>query len=178
MGGSIAEGFPPVARCSGHRDPPSHPSTPVPLVPFRPFLLILSISGLLLGGCTVEEDPCGQFTGAEANLDSIHEVVFANSCAFSSCHGGGAPQADLDLSTPDAAYASLIDMPSLTGSSGKILVSPGQPDSSYLLDKLKGIGIESNESFPDATPMPPSQGGLCEPSITAISDWIAQGAPR
>lgn len=125
-------------------------------------------------GC--DADACGSFGVAEPNLADIHERVFSKSCAFSSCHAGAAPQAGLDLSTVEKAFDSLVGVSAATASSDWVRVVPGDPGRSHLMVKLNGQGIETNPEYPDAEPMPPPAGGICEPNVQAVSDWITAGA--
>lgn len=77
-----------------------------------------------------------------------------------SCHNASLAQGGLDLqSDPRAA---LVDVPS---SAGDIYVVPGDPDASYLIERLES----------DTAPMPPT-GGLPAESIDIIRQWIADGA--
>ncbi|MCK6527699.1 hypothetical protein L6R50_09085 [Myxococcota bacterium] len=131
---------------------------------------------LASAGCDSDAEACGSFGVAQPDLTDIQERVFDNSCAFSSCHSGAAPQAGLDLSTVEAAFASLVGAAAETTTSDWVRVAPGDPGRSYLMVKLKGQGIEANPEYPDTEPMPPPAGGICERNIQAISDWIATGA--
>jgi hypothetical protein len=56
--------------------------------------------------------------------------------------------------------------------SGKKLVDPGRPSTSYLVNKLLGQGMCSG------TAMPKAYMRLPQADIDAISAWICAGAPR
>ncbi len=102
-------------------------------------------------------------------LPQIQAVVFTPSCATSTCHAGGAPDAGLNLEDGQS-YMNLVNITS-TQDGNFLLVNPGDPDNSYLVQKVEG-----NASF--GNPMPPPAGGLPAAQIQAIRDWIAAGAPE
>jgi hypothetical protein len=85
-------------------------------------------------------------------------------CA-SACHSGANPPGGLDLSA-NASYMMLVGMP---GSADPNVerVAPGQPDSSYLVQKLEGI---------NADPPHPSGSEVPQADIDSIRVWIADGA--
>src|SRR5262245_877031 len=75
--------------------------------------------------------------GCDQSFDStfaaIQTVIFErHGCTQNACHGS-ARQGGLDL-RPDAAYANLIETPSLGSSLERIV--PGSPDRSYFFHKL------------------------------------------
>jgi hypothetical protein len=98
----------------------------------------------------------------------VYSEVLAPSCAFSSCHGP-ASAGYLGWSDAATAHAALVDQASAAASE-RVLVVPGDPESSYLLDKLLGAeGISGD-------PMPPPVGGLDAAKIELVRAWIAAGA--
>jgi hypothetical protein len=102
--------------------------------------------------------------------DGIQASVFQASCAFSACHGSnGLPQAGLELSSASVSEANLIDVDSTQVD--KLRVAPGDPDASYLVDKLLGRNLA-----PGTLQQPPVGGPLCDPKIQAVEEWIAAGA--
>lgn len=106
-------------------------------------------------------------------LDSIQAVVFGPTCATAACHtGGGAmlPGA-MNLTSAQASFDDLVNMPSLQ-SPGAIRVIPGNPDSSYLVQKLEGTAaVGGRMPFGSPDPLDPAV-------IAAIRQWIADGAMR
>src|SRR5262249_32160597 len=95
---------------------------------------------------------------------------------------------------PANAHAELVNVVPTTASAaaaGKKLVDPGNPDNSFILDKLCGPDPGDPDPRPavcathnlvtgssaDGDPMPPPTGGPSEAKISAIHDWIAAGAP-
>ncbi|MEO1337830.1 MAG: hypothetical protein AAFV29_19460, partial [Myxococcota bacterium] len=84
------------------------------------------------------------------------------------CHFPDSPTGSgLDL-TPDNAYVSLVDMPS-TQVPSRVLVAPGNPDESYLLEKISCNRPQVGNRMPLGAPLALSQQAL-------IRDWIVQGA--
>jgi hypothetical protein len=101
-------------------------------------------------------------------FSTVYEEVLSPSCAFSSCHGGGA--GGLDLSTEDLAYDSLVDVESEVAA-GWIRVVPGSADDSYVVAKMEGADEISGDT------MPP--GSVLDLDITErVRDWIDRGAAR
>jgi len=122
----------------------------------------------------VEIDSCTE--ASELSFDNIYEIVFASSCAFSSCHGAENPRAELSLATADAAWAALVGVaPSNLAAleAGLLRVDPGTPDNSFLLRKLIEPGPGEGNRMPANSPTP-----LSDATLQAVREWIAFGAPR
>jgi hypothetical protein len=83
------------------------------------------------------------------------------------CHSPPAPSASLDL-TAGTGYGALVGVPS-EQCAQRLLVSPGNPGESYLLDKIVGQNLCSGTQMPKSAPLSASQ-------IQAVSDWICTGA--
>jgi hypothetical protein len=102
--------------------------------------------------------------------NGIQANIFEASCAASACHGSNwAPQADLELSSASVSEANLVGVHSTQVD--KLRVAPGDPDASYLLDKLLGRNLA-----PGTLQQPPVGEPLCDPKIQAVEEWIAAGA--
>lgn len=68
-----------------------------------------------------------------------------------------------------AGYDALVGVPS--GQCGdRMLVEPGEPGASYLLDKVRGVDLCAGTKMPKVGP------GLTAAQVTAISQWICAGA--
>ena len=102
-----------------------------------------------------------------ATYESIQDNVFTPICTV--CHaGGGAPQGlRLDASN---AYTLLVGMPS-TEEPSILRVKPGDPDDSYLVQKLEGHAAVGAQ-------MPFGEPPLPAETIAAIRQWITDGATR
>lgn len=114
----------------------------------------------------------------QPKLSVIQREVFSTSCAFSSCHGSAYSEARLDLRT-GKSYAGMVGKPS-EHEPTRVLVVPGDPDASYLIDKLYGTPVESakkHEGHSDVMP-PPEYGTLSDEWKAIIREWIARGAPN
>ncbi len=99
-------------------------------------------------------------------LAQIQAIIFTPTCATSTCHSGATPDAGLDL-TDGNSFANLVNVPS-TQNINFDLVEPGQPDNSYLIDKLEDTASAGNV-------MPPT-GMLPQADIDFVRQWISDGA--
>ena len=113
--------------------------------------------------------PGGGVIPLEPRLASISAVILVPRCASSACHGGTG-SVPIDLTTPQAALAGMVNAPS-TQTDELLVVAPFAPEQSYLMLRLRGLQA-------GADTMPPSWGGepLSDEEIAAISDWISNGA--
>ena len=115
--------------------------------------------------------PGGGQAPIEPTFSSISAVVFTPRCSSTACHAGTG-SAPLDL-TPEAAYAALVNGPSAqTGE--MLLVTPREPDRSYLLLKLLGTHAAAGLG----AVMPPDGERLPDGELAAIAAWILAGAPN
>jgi hypothetical protein len=122
--------------------------------------------GSLADACSAE-GACIQRSGIRS-FKSVQRV-FTTSCALPSCHSTFARQGGLVLETEDVSYKSLVDHAAAhVEATDRLRVKPGDPASSFLIQKLRGEG--------PGDPMPQSGGLLAEPIITMIEDWISRGA--
>ncbi len=106
-------------------------------------------------------------------LDDIQAAVFGPTCATAGCHtgGGAALPTAMNLTTAQASFDNLVNMPSLQAP-GAIRVIPNDPDNSYLVQKLEGTAVVG-ERMPFGSPDP-----LDPAVIASIRQWIADGAMR
>ena len=128
-------------------------------------LLIFSITALA-AGCE-HADPLDP-NRIDPTLSSIQANIFDLNCTFSGCHGGATPQLGQDL-TPGQTWANIVNVRSVENA---VLnrVTPGDPDNSYLVWKIEGRPEIVGERMPRGRdPLPPE-------AITAIRQWIADGA--
>ena len=126
------------------------------------------------GDSTEGGDYVAQFTiqapvAIQPTLDSIQAIVFGPSCATSGCHDAVSERALLNLSDADTSLAQLLNVMA-TQNNAKLRVVAGDPNASYLVEKLEGPGDVGGQ-------MPPS-GQLPQDQLTAIRDWITNGAQR
>jgi hypothetical protein len=117
----------------------------------------------LLAACEASEP-----TGLPPTLGELHERVLQPSCVFSTCHGSGpSPAGELSLARDDA-HASLVDVPSSVVSEA-ILVIPGDPDASYVLQKLTATMPAAGDSMPPDARLETER-------IELVRAWIEAGA--
>ena len=93
-------------------------------------------------------------------FDQVQSDIFDVSCASSSCHGGSRNP----TLTSGQSFANIVNVASTQGTD---YVEPGDPDQSYIMNKVLGTGVGGQ--------MPPS-GALSDAKIQLLRDWIAQGA--
>lgn len=108
-------------------------------------------------------------------LTSMRETLFRGSCTFSACHDGVAPTAGLDLASDDV-YQNLLDHEVVFADTDKPLVSPGDPDGSWLMDVLAKCD-PVDDSGNVLNHMPRNSPTLLPPELVAkVRDWILAGA--
>jgi hypothetical protein len=108
--------------------------------------------------------------GAGVSFAIDVQPLFTKSCLSSGCHGATAAKG-LDLST-NKAYQELVGVKAeeCAAGGGRQLVVAGNPDQSYLIDKLKGTNLCSGVRMPAKKP------ALADAEIQTIADWITAGA--
>jgi hypothetical protein len=119
-----------------------------------------------MDACTDE----GKCSGSAAVFRSL-QGVFTGSCALPSCHSSIARQGGLVLESEDVSYSSLVDQPSThpeAQAAGLLRVKSGDPENSFLIRKLRGLG--------PGLAMPDGGAPLPESIIAVFEDWIARGA--
>ena len=124
---------------------------------------------IVLAGCEraasleVEPDPNGN-----ATLSRIQTRIFDTNCALSGCHAGANPQQGMDLSAGQA-FSNIVNVPSREVPA-LMRVAPGDPENSYLLQKVRGdAGIVGAR-------MPLGRAPLSAEDIELIRKWIEGGA--
>lgn len=104
---------------------------------------------------------------AAITFAEIQTAVFTPSCAFSGCHGGPAPAQGMNLAAGQA-FANIVGVPSMEVPALD-RVEPGDPDSSYLVQKLEGTAAVGAR-------MPLGRPPIDSDLINDIRQWIADGA--
>ena len=106
-------------------------------------------------------------------LTDIQDNVFSVSCATAGCHSGPAGNVlptGMDLTSADASFNALVGVASLQ-QPAILRVAPGDPDNSYLVQKLEGTAATGAR-------MPAIGGPLDQTVIDDIRQWISDGAQR
>jgi hypothetical protein len=109
----------------------------------------------------------------EPTLASIQKNVFDRSCASSSCHGE-AQEGELDLRKGKSLDEMLNvdpDNPAALAA-GLKLITPGDPQKSFLYTKLLSVPEEMGQR------MPTGSRPLSTAKINAIKTWIEDGASK
>lgn len=107
----------------------------------------------------------GADTPLTADFQSIQDHVFTPICA--QCHAGASAPLGFRLDAGNA-YAMLVNTPSVEVSSLK-RVEAGDPDSSYIVQKIQGTAAVGGQMPLGQTPLP-------QATIDVIRQWIANGA--
>jgi hypothetical protein len=142
-------------------------------------MLVLGACGAGTGeGLDVNSQPLSSGSGSgsgsssatplEPTLASIQTNVFSVNCAVPGCHGGGTVQFGLRLD-PGFSAGNLINIHSPQDPS-LIRVVPGNPDGSFIIQKLEGTQTLGDQ-MPDFGPYLPQS------TIDVIRKWIQDGAP-
>jgi hypothetical protein len=109
--------------------------------------------------------------GAPSFSQAIAPMLVAKCATSTGCHAGpNSTGYGLDMSSATAAYAGLVNKPSV-GIQGATRVKPGNPAGSLMIQVLQG-------AVPPVQRMPLTGAPLTTAQIKLISDWIAAGAPN
>lgn len=100
-----------------------------------------------------------------ADEAALQAEIFAPNCASSGCHGAQAPAAGLDLVSP--GLASRVAHLDALGCAGHPLVVPGDPASSFLVDKI------ANDMPACGVRMPVGRPALSAEDTECVRRWIA-----
>jgi len=122
-------------------------------------LLLAGLGGAACGGDETSEP-------IPPHLSTIESEIFARNCTFSSCHGAGSPQEGMSLVAP--THATLVSVAS-SEAPDLVRIAPGNPDASYLLQKITSATPRDGVKMPPDQPLPANK-------IEAIRAWIAAGA--
>lgn len=107
----------------------------------------------------------------EPTLASIQANIFSTTCAVSGCHGGAAAQQGMRLD-PGFAFGNLV-CARVPRDPSKIRVIPGDPDNSFIIQKLEGKPVPLlGDRMPQGGPYLP------QATIDVIREWIANGASQ
>jgi uncharacterized protein (TIGR03118 family) len=110
---------------------------------------------------------------AAVQFSDLYAQIFASAGAghCASCHTGGGTTlpAVMNLSSAANAYAALVDVASIQQPTLR-RVNPGDPASSYLINKLEGVNIGNTSRMPLGGPF------LDQATIDSVKAWIEQGA--
>ena len=128
------------------------------------------------GDVTVDGET-GETSGCsiQPKLSELNKRYFKFSCVFGGCHETASQEGGLDMGAT-GLHARLVNVAAhdeKAGPRGKVLVVPGDPDNSFLLQKLEGtMARDEGNLMPDGAdePLDPT----CR--IAMVRQWIADGA--
>lgn len=139
---------------------------------FWPLCIACALAGCAGNGDGLDETgrPLGEGEGGDSGalqptFQSIQDQVFTPICT--ACHAGASAPLGLRLDA-GASYALLVNAAS-TESPSQFRVQPGNPDASYLIQKLEGTAAVGGRMPLGGTPLPPE-------TIAVIRQWITNGA--
>jgi hypothetical protein len=141
----------------------------------------LAVCAIIIGGCA------GNGEGLDANgrplmpggstalplsddFESLQENIFTPICSV--CHVGASAPQGLRLDAANS-YNLLVGVPS-TEVPSILRVKPGDPDNSYIIQKLEGhaaVGAQMPFGCPTSQPC------LSTSTIAFVREWITNGAP-
>src|SRR5262245_59754901 len=144
----------------------------------RWMIVVVGCAAIAVAGC---DEKLSSIAGPSPNLEptfaSIQRDIFeasdsAGRVACTTCHTntGRAPSSGMNLNH-DVAYDQLVNARA-NEKPGAMRVIPGDPENSYLLQKLKGTSGITGRRMPFTPPY------LQDGQILIIQRWIAIGAPR
>lgn len=111
----------------------------------------------------------------QPTLSDLEAKYFAFSCIFGGCHEASAQEGGLNLEAEDL-HGELVNVPAAdekAGPRGKLRVVPGDPDASFLVQKLEGKQArDEGNMMPDGTDEPIDP----ECRIKMVRQWILDGA--
>lgn len=140
-------------------------------------LSLLGAVALALAGCAGSGNgldsngrPLGSGGGGGGvltdNFQSIQDNVFTPICSV--CHAGGAAPKGLRLDAANS-YAMIVGVPSVEDS-GLLRIKPGDPDNSYLIQKIEGHASVGGQMPLGGPPLPTA-------TIDVMREWVTNGAP-
>jgi hypothetical protein len=122
-----------------------------------------------LGGPTPNLEPT--FTSVQSEIFATTDVAGRQACVNCHTNVGRTPAGGLNL-TPAVAYDQIVNVASAR-KPGAIRVIPGDPENSYLVQKIEGragiVGLRMPVSGPPF---------LTDGQILILKRWIALGAQR
>jgi len=136
---------------------------------FFMFSVVLALAGCAGDGTGLDANgrPISDTPAANNDFQEIQDTIFTPIC--SQCHiGGGAPQG-LRLDAGNS-YAMLVNVSSVEVP-GTLRVIPGNPDASYIVQKIEGIAAVGVRMPANGPPYLPQD------RIDLVRRWIAAGAP-
>jgi hypothetical protein len=111
-------------------------------------------------------DDGGDEGPAAVSFMEIRDRVLQPSCSFMACHSGASPAGMLGLADDDAHAQLMASSPTTM----RTRVVPGDPDASYVMQKLTEEAPAAGDQMPPTAP-------LDDARIELMRSWITDGAP-
>jgi hypothetical protein len=150
------------------------PSTPVRKGGLRLALAALAMiagSAVACGKVKSPTEPGPVPTGQAFTFSQIQNEIFTPVCAKAGCHSRAAASEGMVLEA-GVAYGQIVNHPA-EENQALARVTPGDPERSYLLKKIRGDADISGSRMPqDGPPY------LTQAQIDGIAGWIRAGAPN
>jgi hypothetical protein len=131
------------------------------------------IASLVVASCGGSSAKVQTDATPAASFIDVQLVLNGAGCTESGCHGND-KKGGLNLA--DDAWTALVNVPAHSCKDGRKLVVPGKPNSSYLLNKLRGTELCNGERMPKGC----GQGGadqcLSDERLATLESWIRGGA--
>ena len=121
-----------------------------------------------------KDTPSDASPAGEATLSRVRDTLLVSTCQFSSCHSGANASAGLDLAAEDL-HSELLEH-EVTGNTSMPLVAPGDPEGSWLYQRVAYCNPTDDAGNP-VSHMPLNSPELSNPElVAALREWIAAGA--
>ena len=123
------------------------------------------LSALVIAGCPASLSNPDDFIDG-GSIDKEAEAILAESCGTTGCHDASPQaQAGLDLISPNVE-SRVVDIDAVgLGCESDVLVVAGDPDGSYLLDKVLDLPTICGLQMPLVGTLPPDE-------IEILRQWI------
>jgi hypothetical protein len=119
--------------------------------------------------CT--DGKCGCDASVTPSFKNDVEPILNRACTGAPCHGGARPKEGLDLET-GAGYGEMVGVATSQCGGNRLLVDPGSPSTSYVMQKLLKSDICTGTQMPKVGTSLPSD------ELALIAGWICVGAPN
>jgi hypothetical protein len=114
---------------------------------------------------------CGCDASLTPSFKTDIEPILTRACTGAACHGGARPKEGLDLES-GTGYMEMVSVAASQCRDKRLLVDPGSPSTSYLMQKLLNTDLCSG------TQMPKAGESLASDELDLVSAWICIGAPN
>jgi hypothetical protein len=143
----------------------------------RPFAALAAALSLGAVSACGSDNPPPDARPGDPTLAAIRAEIFDTTCGLSSCHAPPTVAAKLNLR--DSGLCQQMVSRSSCLFSDRLLIVPGKPEASFLINKLRGTNLAGTPDPDCATSnerMPFGQVPLSEAKIAQIEQWIRDGA--